>query len=92
MIPLEILNYQQLFSLLYKIDLDLAEQTRAQHCPIAGVHCIVPTTRASLGVGPLICQRLLNCDSACAVLAPVAGAGFYHHRCASGGAGSTGHP
>jgi hypothetical protein len=38
MIPLEILNCQPLFSFLYKIDLDLAEQARARHCPIAGGH------------------------------------------------------
>jgi len=36
MIPLEILNYMPLFSLLYKICLDLAGQIQAQYCSHAG--------------------------------------------------------
>lgn len=54
MIPPEILHRKVLFYLLYKIDLDLAERTRARRCPFAGVLCTVPTTRESLAAGPLI--------------------------------------
>lgn len=91
MIPLEILKHKSLFSLLYQIDLDLSEQTRAQGCPSAGVHCIAPTTCESLGVGPLTCQRRSNSDSACAAAAKAAGAGYCRHRCDSGADGFTGH-
>lgn len=90
MIPPEILKHKSLFSLLYQIDLDLAEQTRARHCPFAGVRCIAPTTCESLGVGPLTWTRLLICDSACAAPVVIAGGGFCRHRCVSGGAGFTG--
>jgi len=40
MVPLKVLNRKSLFSLLYKIDQDLAERTRAKRCPFAGVHYI----------------------------------------------------
>ena len=36
MIPAEILQRKSLFALLYKIDFDLAETTRAKPCPFAG--------------------------------------------------------
>jgi len=62
MIPPKALKNNSLFALLYEIDLDLAEQSRAQGCPIAGGRCTGPTTPESLGAAPLICQRLLNCD------------------------------
>jgi len=68
MIPLDVLKFNSLFSLLYKIDLQFAEQTKAKHCPFAGGHCIMPTTRESLEVALLICQRFLRCDSVCAAL------------------------
>ena len=90
MIPLEVLNRKSLFSLLYKIDLDLAERTRARRCPYAGVRCIAPITPESLGVGPLILTRLLRFASACAVAGGVADTGCYRHRYVSGGAGFTG--
>jgi hypothetical protein len=35
MIPAEILQRQSLFALLYQIDSDLAEATRAKPCPFA---------------------------------------------------------
>ena len=92
MIPPEILKHKSLFSLLYQIDLDLVEQTRARNCPFAGVHCIAPTTIESLGVGPLTCRRLLICDSVCAAPVVIVGVGLCRHRCVSGGAGCTGHP
>jgi len=62
MIPPEVVENNSLFALLYEIDLNLAGQTRAQGCPIAGARCTGPTTPESLGAGPLNCQRLLNCD------------------------------
>ena len=36
MIPPEILNRKSLFSLLHKIDFEIAEQARARGCPIVG--------------------------------------------------------
>jgi len=36
MIPLEVLNSKSLFSLLYKIDQDFAEDTKAKRCPFCG--------------------------------------------------------
>ena len=71
MIPLEVLNRKSLFSLLYKIDLDLAEQARAGNCPIAGVLCIALTTLESLAVGPLILTRLSKFALACAAVGRV---------------------
>ena len=92
MIPPEVLNRKSLFSLLYKIDQDLAEQTRARGCPSAGVRCIAPITCESLGVGPLIWKRHLRYASVCAAVGRVAVAGSCHHRFGSGTAGSTGLP
>ena len=91
MIQPEVLRRKSLFSLLYKIDLDLCEQTRTRGCPIAGVRCIAPTTSESLGVGPLIFARLLRFASACAAVHLDAGAGYCRRRFGSGSAGSTGH-
>ena len=90
MIPPEVLNRKSLFSLLYRIDQDLAEQTRTRHCPFVGVLCIAPTTRESLGVGPLIFKRLLRFALVCAAAVQVAGDGCYRHRCVFGIARFTG--
>ena len=90
MIPPEVLNSKSLFTLLYKIDLDLAEQARARHCPFAGVLCIAPTICESLGVGPLILKRLLRFALACAAADRVAAAVCCRRRCVFGVAGSTG--
>jgi len=90
MIPPEVLQHKTLFSLLYKIDLDLAERTRVRRCPFAGVRCIAPITCESLGVGPLILMRLLRLALACAAAGQVAGAGYCRHRCVFGSAGFTG--
>lgn len=57
MIAPELLQRKSLFSLLYLIDLDLAEQSRAKGCPFAGVRCIAPVIGASLGAAPRICPR-----------------------------------
>jgi hypothetical protein len=92
MIPPEILNDKSLFSLLYKIDQDLAERTRAQGCPCAGVHYTAPTISESLEVGPQIWKRHLRFVSVCAAGVPAAVAGSCHHRFGSGAAGSTGLP
>ena len=92
MIPPEVLNHKSLFSLLYRIDQDFAEKTRAKGCPPAGVHCTTPTTCESLEVGPRIWRRHLRFASVCAALGRVAVAGSYHHRFGSGTAGSTGLP
>ena len=92
MIPPEVLNHKSLFSLLYKMDQDLAEQARAQGCPSAGVHCTTPTTSESLEVGPRIWKRHLRFASVCAAGDRVAGTGSCHHQFGSGTAGSTGLP
>ena len=70
MIPPELLKSKSLFSLLYKIDQDLCERTRARGCPFAGVRCIAPTTSASLAAAPLILKRLLRFALACAAAVP----------------------
>lgn len=90
MIPPEVLNRKSLFSLLYKIDLDLAEQTRARRCPFAGVRCTAPTTHGNLEVGPLNLRRRLKFDLASVVVGRVAVAVFYRHRCVFGAAVYTG--
>ena len=90
MIPLEVLKSQSLFSLLYMIDRELCERTRAKNCPFAGVHCIAPITSESLGVGPRIYKRHLKFDSACAVAVPDAVAVFSRPRFGFGIAGFTG--
>ena len=91
MIPPEVLNRKSLFSLLYKIDQELSDQTRAKGCPFAGVRCTVPITSESLGVALLILKRISRFDSACAVAVQAAGVVFYLHRYGSVDAVSTGH-
>jgi len=90
MIPPEVLNRKSLFSLLYKIDQDLSDQTRAKGCPFAGGRCIARTTCESLEVGPLILKRLLRFASACAAAVRVADGVCCRHRCVFGVAGFTG--
>jgi len=92
MISPDVLDHKPLFSLLYKIDQDLAERTRAQGCPSAGVHCTTPTTRESLEVDLRIWKRHLRFASVCAAVGRVAVAGSCHHRFGSGTAGFTGLP
>lgn len=92
MIPPEVLKHKSLFSLLYRIDQDLAERTRAQRCPSAGVHCTAPTICESLEVGPGIWKRHLRFASVYAAVSRVAAAGCCHRRFASGAAESTGLP
>ena len=90
MIPLEILNSKSLFSLLHKIDLELAEQTRVRRCPFAGGRCIMPTIRGSLGAALLILMRHLRFVIACAAAVKVAGAVSSRHRFDFGSAEFTG--
>ena len=90
MIPPEVLNCKSLFSLLYKIDQDLFERTKAKGCPSAGVRCTAPITYESLEVGPLILKRFLKFALACAVVVQVAGVVYCRHRCVFGAAGFTG--
>lgn len=90
MIPLEVLNRKSLFSLLYKIDLDLAEQARAGNCPIAGVLCIAPTTLESLVVDPRILKRLSKFALVCAAAGRVVVAACCRLRCVFGAAVSIG--
>ena len=90
MIPLEILNSKSLFSLLHKIDLQLAEQTRVRRCPFAGGRCILPTTRASLGAALLILMRHLRFVIACAAAVKGAGVACCRHRFDFGSAVFTG--
>jgi len=91
MIPPELLLRKSLFSLLYKIDQDLAERTRGRRCPFAGVRCTVLTTGASLVVCPRILTRRLKWGWACAAAGPVAGGAYCRRRCCFGGAGFTRH-
>jgi hypothetical protein len=90
MIPLKILNRKSLFSLLHKIDLDLAEQTRVRRCPFAGDRCIMRTISESLAAVLLIWMRHLRFVIACAAAVKAVGAVFCHHRSDSGSAGYTG--
>jgi len=90
MIPADVLKRKSLFSLLYKIDLDLAENTRAKGCPFAGVGCIAPIMSESLGAGLLILMGLLMYVSVCVAGVPAADAGYCPHRYVFGGAGFIG--
>ncbi len=91
MISLDALTRQSLFTLLYKIDLDLAEQTRADGCPFARGRCIMQTTSESLEAAPLIFKRLLNYVSACVVEIKAAAVVQCRHQFDSGDVGFTGH-
>lgn len=91
MIPLEILNRKSLFSLLHKIDLELAEKARVRLCPFAGVRCIMPTIGESLGAALLILMRFLRFVIVCAAAVKVAGVVSFLHRFGFGNAEFTGH-
>ena len=80
MIPPEILNRKSLFSLLHKIDFEIAEQARARGCPIVGGRCIMPTTRESQGAVLLIWMRHLRSAIAYVAAVKAAGVVFSHHR------------
>lgn len=56
MLP-EILQRQKLFSLLHKIDVDLAEGVQSRGCPIVGDHCIKGPTCANPAVVPPACLK-----------------------------------
>jgi len=90
MIPLEILKRKSLFSLLHKIDLQLAEQIRVQRCPFAGSRYIMRTMRVSLGAALLIWMRLLRFVIAFAAAVKVADVVCCRHRFAFGSAVFTG--
>ena len=90
MIPLEILKRKSLFSLLHKIDLQLAEQTRVRRCPFAGGRCITPTMRGSLEAALLILMRHLRFVIACAAAVKDAGVVCCRHRFDFGNAVFTG--
>ena len=91
MIPPEILNRNSLFSLLHKIDFEIAEQTRIRCCPIVGGRCITPIIRESLGAVLLIWMRHLRFAIACAAVVKAADAECSRHRFGSGDAGYTWH-
>ncbi len=91
MIPTEFLQRKSLFSLLFKIDQELAEQTRAKRCPFAGGRCTAPIISENLGADLLILLRVLKSALVCAVAVRVADAVCCPHLCVFGGAGSTGH-
>lgn len=44
MILPDVLERKSLFSLLYKIDLDLAQQAKTRGCPTVGGRCMMRTT------------------------------------------------
>jgi len=90
MIPADVLKRKSLFSLLYQIDKDLTERTRAKGCPFAGVGCIVPIISESLGAGLLILMRLSRSVSVYVAATPDAGAVYCRHRFGSGVAGYIG--
>lgn len=80
MIPPQVLTRKSLFSLLYKIDLELVEKTRAKGCPSVGDRFIAPITCESLAVVPLIFMRLLKFVSVCAAVVKDAAGVFRPHR------------
>lgn len=53
MLP-EVIQREKFFSLLHKIDVDLAEATRVQGCPSVGGHCIKHRMSVSLVAVPPI--------------------------------------
>jgi hypothetical protein len=69
MIPPQVLTRKSLFSLLYKIDLELLEKTRAKGCPFVGDRFIPQITSESLAVVPPIFARHLKFVSACVAVA-----------------------
>ena len=80
MISLKVLKNQSLFSLLYNIDQDFAERTKANRCPFAGVHFITLITSESLEVAPRNLKRHLRFNLACVAAVQVAVAGCCHPR------------
>ena len=74
MIPPESLNHKSLFSLLHKMDFEIAEQTRIHGCPIAGGRCTTPIIYESLGAVLLTWMRHLKFVLACAAVVKAAGA------------------
>ena len=90
MILPEVLKRKSLFALLCKIDQDLAERTKANRCPFAGVHCITPITSESLGVGPQNLKKLLRFNSVCAAVVQVTVAVYCHPQFVFGIVGYTG--
>lgn len=90
MIPPEILNRNSLFSLLHKIDFEMAEQVRSQRCPTAEGRCTTPIIRESLGAVLLIWMRYLKFAIACAAAVTVAAAVSFPHQYGFGSAGYTG--
>lgn len=91
MIPPEILNRNSLFSLLHKIDFEMAEQVRTQRCPFAGDRCTMPIISESLGAVLLIWMRYLKFAIACAAVVTVAVAVSFRHQFGFGSAGYIGH-
>ena len=91
MIPLEILKRKSLFSLLHKIDLKLAEQTRVRRCPFAEGRCTMQTMHESLGAALLILMWHLRFVIVCAAAVKLAGAVFSRLRSDSGSVEYTGH-
>jgi hypothetical protein len=90
MISLEVLKHQSLFDLLYRIDQDLAEQTRIQGCPFAGGRCITPIMIEVLEAVPLILMRHMKFGSVCAAAEKAVAAGQCPLRFDFGAAGYTG--
>jgi hypothetical protein len=76
MILPELLQRKSLFSFLYKIDLDLAEQTQAKGCPFVGDRCIARIISESLEVVLLILMRHLRFVLAYAVAVQAAVDGY----------------
>ena len=90
MIPPDVLKRKSLFILLYQIDQELTERTKAKGCPTAGVRCIAPIISESLGADLLILKMLSRSVSAYVAAAPAVVAGYCRHQCGFGDAGFIG--
>lgn len=90
MVPLDLLQRESMFAFLHTLDVDLAEGTRAQGCPIVRARSTAVPTYGSLGAAPRISPRPSPSARACAAGGRAAGGrGSYRPRCFSGAAGST---
>ena len=56
MVPLDLLHRKSLVAFLHTLDVDLAEDTRAQGCPTVRGRSTGASTSGSLGVAPRTCQ------------------------------------
>lgn len=89
MLP-EILQQQKFFSLLHKIDIDLAEGVQARGCPTVGDRCTEGPICASPVAAPLACPKHSLYALVFAVVVKGADDGPCRRRCSSWAVVSTG--